>query len=185
MNLYQRIEQERLRITGEVERLENEIKADEEALKDVQEVYNKALFTENRGRIDQINSQINDLAIGIARRKAKVNVLKKEEDNPVIQEMITNELRKMISSLADTERNALEKIKKMERDYKKLMDGISEVNDLYKKAKQYRAFINRCNQQIKESNRKDLGLSNIGVDVIGPIPKQMRKFLIQEGDLFG
>lgn len=183
MNLNEKIQKERERVAVDVEELKNQNNIDMEVLATLKEEYNRVLFSSNTNDIDFVNSQIKEVSARIGRRKEKIEIMQ-DENNPIIQDMITEELQRVLRLIDDQESQAKKKLEKLLPKHKELMSGISEVSDLYRKVVNARSYINFYARYLSDESSKNLNLHRSGIDVVGKLPHQMRKLLIQEKDLF-
>lgn len=186
MKLEERIAKEKLKVKDEVESLRQENKTDEETLRELKGAYEESLFTEDRETIERINSEMNEVSIRIARRKTKMNVLEDEKRNPNIQNMIAEEIEKVIPVMEENEQHMLEEIQKLKDEQERIIKNLGNIQKAYEQDKRYRAFINRYNGLVSDESRKKIGLSEQRVDVINhTLAAKMRELLIREVDIFG
>lgn len=183
MDFRKAVELERNKIKKDIADLEQENLIDEKALKDLKEDYNEALILKDANEIDFVDSQIQEVSNRIKRRNDKIKVLKGDH-HPVIEKLYADEITRSITLMKDIEKEAFDKAEHLQKTYFTLMAGIKEMKQLYGTSLECRSWINLCNKRIHNSTREKLGLDKFGVDNVGPVPNQMRKFLIGERELF-
>ena len=182
MNLNEKIQVERNRVTNEIEKLQKQNDIDVESLDALKEDYNKALFSSDSNDIDFVNSQIKEVSIQISRRKEKIEALQ-DKNNPFIQSMIMEEATKWMEELKNLEQQAKEKDSKLQDSKKKFVAALLELNDMRNRSVKLRYCLNHWREQLNEMNQKDIGLSQ-HLDALSPIVKQMRSLLIQDREVF-
>lgn len=181
MNLSEKIQAERNRVSEEVQELESQNKKDTELLATLKEEYNRVLFSSNTNDIDFVNSQIKEVMARIGRRKEKINVMR-DENNPIIQDLIMGQVTKWFDELKSLEQKAKEKDSKLQGMKKKYVAELLELNNMKNRSARLRSILNHWNDQLSETNRKEIGLSHM--DIVSPIVYQIRALMIQDREVF-
>lgn len=181
MNLDQRIEEERKRVAGEVERLEKENEHDSKQLKELREEYNQALFESGAEEIDRVNENIKEVSSRIAQRRDKIVAL--QEDNPVIQKMLVDFVEESQAKKEELEMKAKKKHEKLKPIHEKLMGGLSELNQTRKEIYRLDSVIKAHSSQLNSKNQKALGIEGFYFFENKVVPL-MNPLLIERGQVF-
>jgi DNA anti-recombination protein RmuC len=183
MNLHERIQEERNRVSGELVELKSLNESDGQLLKELQENYYAAIVTSDEKEIDKINDEIKEVSSRITRRNEMIEALS-DKNNPVIQAMIVEQLKQWGNELFILEEQANEKAKELGQLKENLLNGLLEMNGMYRQASNLRYWTNRYKVQLSEVGIKKVGLPNHSLDNLSPICHQIRALLIQERQVF-
>lgn len=182
MNLNERIQVERNRVSGEIEQLKKQNEIDQGNLNELKQEYHAVVVTGDDVEIDKVNAQIKEVSSRVSRRNDMIKALE-DKNNPVIQKMISMAIEGWLEDIQTFEGQATEKLKKLEKVHQTLVKELLEVNDLYRKSSNRRSAINQYTQVLNSVAKKKLGISN-NMDIVGPIPNKMRSFLIESHQVF-
>lgn len=182
MHLNQRIEEERNRVSKEIKKLTEENQVDLSLLNDLKQEYNTVVVNSDEIEIDKVNAQIKEVNGRINRRKEKISAYS-DKHNPVIQKMISEEVKGWLNEVAILEEQANEKVKMLKPTQQKLMNELLELNNMKNRSHNLRHWINVYSEQLNDVSRKNLSLPKY-FDVTSSIVNQMRSLLIGEGQVF-
>jgi hypothetical protein len=183
MTLENRIKAEKNRVSGQLQQLHKQNEVDQENLNELKHSYHQAIMTNVEQDIDYINSQIKEVMSRIARRNDMIEAMS-DKNNPIIQTMVFDEIEKNLGKIYSLEDQAKERLEELYPVHQELLHGLLEVNELYQKAKNARGLTNSFSSYLNDASRKKLNIKAGGVDAIGPISNQMRKYIIQDKDIF-
>jgi chromosome segregation ATPase len=155
--LEQRIQAERNRVSGEIQKLKKENEIDSEILNDLKQEYNAAILSNDENEIDFVNSNIKQVNGRISRRKEKIAALE-DKNNPIIQTMISEELNKWLNELSILNKQAQDKYKELEPKQKELLNGLHQMVEMKKRVDQLQHLIKDFTNQLNETSKKKLGL---------------------------
>jgi Sec7-like guanine-nucleotide exchange factor len=183
MNLDERVQAERNRVSGQLSQLKEQNDVDKEHLDELSREYHAAILSGTEQDIDSTNERIKEVNSRISRRNDMIKAIG-DKHNPVIQNLISEEMGKWIQEIESIEDQAKAMAKKLEPQHNALLKGLSEINSLYLKASSYRSAVSHWTRELSSSAQRDIGLSPGGMDAVGPTPKDMRKLLIESHQVF-
>ncbi|KIL45006.1 hypothetical protein [Jeotgalibacillus soli] len=184
MNLDQRIAVERDRVAGDIQKLNEENKTDSDLLNDLKQEYNAAIFSLEAEKIDSVNERIKTVNDRIKIRKDKIEAL--ENDNPLIQSIVVKEVEQWMNEAEILEEQAESLFKELQPKRKKLLDGLSELDNIKNRINSLSYSINYFNEQyMNDQTRNKLGLTKVRISPLdNPATKIMNSLLIENKDVF-
>ena len=183
MDLNQRIQEERNRVSSEIKRLEEENRIDLENLSELKQEYHAAIISSDEIEIDKVNSQIKEVNRRITRRKEKIEAFN-DKNNPVIQNIISEEITKWLNEIAELEKEAETLYKRLEPKYKELLQGLREMVRMKYSVDALLNLIKYYGRELNEKNQKKLGVDNYVYGLDNKILKRILPLLIERGQVF-
>jgi len=182
MSINERIQEERNRVSGEIERLKEENRIDLVMLNELRQEYNAAIVSSDKNEIDKVNFQIKEVNSRIARRKEKIEAFS-DKNNPIIQNMIVEEVTKWLNQIAILEEQAETLYKELEPKHKELFNNLREMVQMKYEVDTLQSVVSHYCRELNEVNQKKLGVKVNG-GYSNKVLKQILPLLIEHGQVF-
>lgn len=181
MNLTERIKAENNRVGGEITRLQHDNKIDFEILEELKKNYHASILTADDIEIDKVNFQIKEVSARITRRNEKIDALG-SKNNPIIQNMISEEIQKWQNEKAILEEQAATLYIELDPKHKELIDKIREMVHMKYRVDTLNSAIGSYGQELNEDTRKSLNINLHRYN--NPILDKILALLIEHREVF-